>query len=256
MHALTISHRFTLDICISYTIVLSSTMKQNLNLCERPAKVTSGMSRRNYNQYCALANALDQMGERWTLLIIRQLLSGPKRFKDLLDGLPGIGTNLLAARLKQLEADGILQHGKLPPPAASAVYELTERGRELEPVIHALARWGRPLLGHPLKGDKFQPTYVLVAMRSIFNPKAASGVRETYEYHVEGEVFHAEVEDGTVEISMGAGREPAFVLTSDAQTFLLVGTEQLEMKEALASGRMKLEGSREAFKRSGAIFSG
>ena len=214
------------------------------------------MSRRSYNQYCAVTHALDRVGERWTLLIIRQLLSGPKRFKDLLDGLPGIGTNLLAARLKQLEADEILQHGTLPPPAASAVYELTVRGRELEPVIHALARWGRPLLGRPRKGDKFQPSYVLVAMRSIFNPIAASGVRETYEYHVDGEVFHARVEDGTVETSMGPGKDPAFVLTSDAQTFLLIGTGQLEPKGALASGRIKIEGSREAFRRSRDIFSG
>ncbi len=218
--------------------------------------VTTSMSRRSYNQYCALAHALDQMGERWTLLIVRQLLSGPKRFKDLLDGLPGIGTNLLAARLKQLQADEIILHGTLPPPAASAVYELTVRGRELEPVLHALARWGRPLLGRPRKGDKFQPSYVLVAIKSMFRPKAAIGVRETYEYHVEGEVFHTRVEDGAVETSMGPGKDPAFVLTSDAQTFLLVGTDQLELKEALASGRMKIEGSREAFKRSGVIFSG
>src|SRR3954465_14659960 len=100
------------------------------------------MSKRSYNQHCAMARALDALGERWTLLVIRELLPGPKRYKDLLEGLPGIGTNLLAARLRDLEAAGAIQRRMLPPPAGAVVYELTDSGRELESVVLDLARWG------------------------------------------------------------------------------------------------------------------
>src|SRR5215470_18393749 len=110
---------------------------------------------RSYNQYCAVARSLDVIGERWTLLIIRDLLVGPKRYKDLLDGLPGIGTNLLAARLRDLEKAGIVRRTLLPPPAASTVYELTEVGRALEPAIFAIGRWGARFLGSPRETDTF-----------------------------------------------------------------------------------------------------
>src|ERR671931_479526 len=101
-----------------------------------------GRTGRSYLQYAAVARGLDVVGERWTLLIVRDLLLGPKRYKDLLDGLPGIGTNLLAARLRALEKVGLVRRTVLPPPAGSAVYELTESGWELEPVVIALGRWG------------------------------------------------------------------------------------------------------------------
>ena len=104
---------------------------------------------RSYNQFCALAKALDIVGERWTLLITRELLSGPKRFKDLHDALPGIGTNLLSTRMKEMERHELVARGKLPPPAASAIYELTDRGRELGSVVGALTKWGFSLLGSP-----------------------------------------------------------------------------------------------------------
>src|SRR3712207_6674695 len=100
------------------------------------------MSGRSYDQFCALAKALDVLGERWTLLVVRELLLGPKRYSDLLEGLPGIGTNLLATRLKTLEANGLVARRRLPAPAASTVYELTDRGRGLEPALYELMRWG------------------------------------------------------------------------------------------------------------------
>ncbi len=212
------------------------------------------MPKRSYNQYCALANALDRVGQRWTLLVVRQLMTGPKRFKDLLGGLPGIGTNLLSDRLRQLEEDGILARATLPAPAASAVYELTEIGRGLEPAVLALAQWGRPFLGAPRKGEAFQPTWILVAMKSVFRPEAAHGIRETYEYRIDGEVFHVRIEDGTVEVGQGPGWQPVFVFISDAQTFLRVGTGQLDPEAAIGSGALKLEGSWEAFMRSFEIF--
>src|SRR5438270_8716701 len=107
--------------------------------------------KRSYDQYCAVARGLDVIGDRWTLLLVRDLLLGPKRYKDLLEGLPGIGTNLLAARLKELEAAGIVRRGVLPPPAGSSVYELTDKGQALEPAILALGRWGAQFLGVPTR---------------------------------------------------------------------------------------------------------
>jgi DNA-binding HxlR family transcriptional regulator len=102
-----------------------------------------------YDQYCPIAHSLGLVGERWTLLVVRELLHGPKRYTDLADHLPGIGTNILAVRLKELEAAGIVEKRKLPPPFASTVYELTASGRQLRPVLHELARFGARLMGPP-----------------------------------------------------------------------------------------------------------
>jgi DNA-binding HxlR family transcriptional regulator len=104
---------------------------------------------KRYDQYCPIACSLGVLGERWTLLVVRELLHGPKRYTDLLDHLPGIGTNILAARLKELESAGIVEKRKLPPPAASTVYELSEVGQALRPVLHEFARFGARLMGPP-----------------------------------------------------------------------------------------------------------
>src|SRR5215212_1502533 len=132
--------------------------------------------KRSYGQYCTVARALDVVGERWTLLLVRELSTGPKRFKDLVGGLPGIGTNLLAARLKTLEQQGIVQRATLPPPAGSNVYELTGLGRSLEPVIVALSRWGAKLLDAPHEDDDLRAGWAAVAMRSAIGGGARAAV--------------------------------------------------------------------------------
>ncbi|OIV36371.1 transcriptional regulator, partial [Mangrovactinospora gilvigrisea] len=111
------------------------------------------MPRRSYDQYCALSRALDVLGERWTLLIVRELLSGPRRYTDLHADLPGISTDVLAARLREAEADGLVARRRLTRPAAATVYELTERGRALLPVLGVLAEWGGPLLADRRETD-------------------------------------------------------------------------------------------------------
>jgi len=213
------------------------------------------MAKRRYDQYCAAARALDIVGDRWTLLLIRDLLIGPKRYTDLLEGLPGIGTNLLADRLKTLEAAGIVRQRELPPPAASTVYELTDRGRGLEPVVVGLARWGLELLGEYDGETAWRPEWSVLAMRATFRPDVASGVTETYRFRIGDEVFHATVDDGSVETARGPGPEPAVSVETDPETFLAVASGTLSLEEAVESGAYRVEGDMQALRRCGEIFS-
>ena len=129
---------------------------------------------KRYDQYCPIACSLGLVGERWTLLVVRELMHGPKRYTDLVDGLHGIGTNILAARLKELEAAGLVERRKLPPPAASTVYELTPTGRELRPVLHELARFGARLMGPPPL-DALNPGWLVDALDLSLSPISPTG---------------------------------------------------------------------------------
>src|SRR5689334_14040601 len=122
-------------------------------------------TRRNYKQFCGLARALDRVGERWTLLIVRNLLLGPRRYSDLLEGLPGITTNLLAARLREMERTGLVEKRKAPPPVRAQVYELTAAGRALEAAIMELARWGGRFLSQPDPRDRMNIGWGLLSMK-------------------------------------------------------------------------------------------
>ena len=129
---------------------------------------------KRYDQYCPIACSLSLVGERWTLLVVRELMHGPKRYTDLVDGLHGIGTNILAARLKELEAAGLVERRKLPPPAASNVYELTSTGQELRPVLHELARFGARLMGPPPL-DALDPGWLVDALDLALSPISPVG---------------------------------------------------------------------------------
>jgi DNA-binding HxlR family transcriptional regulator len=124
---------------------------------------------RSYGQFCALARALDVIGDRWTLLIVRELLLRPCRYTDLRDGLPGIATNLLAERLRDLEAAGIVQREDPAPPVATALYRLTERGAQLRPVVHQLLRWGAPLMTEPAGSDEFRTRWLVEPVEAMLN---------------------------------------------------------------------------------------
>lgn len=126
------------------------------------------MAERSYNQYCPVAEALDRVGDRWSLLIVRDLFGGAKRFSDLANGLPGIGTNILATRLKSLEGSGIIRRRTLPPPAASAVYELTADGKALEETVSALAHWGTGHLGTPREEQFVGDESLKLGLRGLF----------------------------------------------------------------------------------------
>jgi DNA-binding HxlR family transcriptional regulator len=213
------------------------------------------MSRRSYHQYCATAKTLDLLGERWTLLIVRELLTGPKRYADLLERLPGIGTTLLAARLKHLDQAGVVERTVLPSPARAGAYGLTRAGRELEPAILALARWGlRWTLGQPVPDDVFRPDWAVLAMQAVFDSDAARGVEETYELRVDGDVLYARVHEGAVEAVQGAAQAPDLTLTTDADTLLEIAAGRLTFAQAARQKRLAVDGDPEALTRFSLIF--
>lgn len=208
---------------------------------------------RTYDQYCGLARALDIVGERWTPLVVRELMVGPKRFKDLLDGLPGMGRGLLAARLNHLQEHGIVRRTTLPPPAGSLVYELTGLGDELGEALLPLYAWGNNFLGKPGPNDHMRLGWYLIHFRNGLRPEHARGVHEAYEFRFPDEVRHLRVDDGELDLRQGPAPDPAVVVTLDLETFTALGMGRLSPEEALESGRFKVEGDPEAIARSARI---
>ena len=198
------------------------------------------MARRSYDQYCAVARGLDVIGDRWTLLLVRDLLLGPKRYKDLLSGLPGIGTNLLADRLKELEAAGLIERTVLPPPAGSTVYQLTETGQALEPVMVSLGRWGARFLGAPKKTDVMLPRAHFVAMRGVFNPEAAASLTATYEVRIADLVFEVRIANGRLSSSEGQATNPDVILSMGVETLNALMFHLITPAAAVANGRVKI----------------
>jgi DNA-binding HxlR family transcriptional regulator len=165
---------------------------------------------KRYDQYCPVAHALNLVGERWALFVVLELMRGPKRYTDLAESLPGIGTNILASRLRDLENAGIVTKRRLPPPAASRVYELTDYGRELKPVIRELALWGARSLGPPGVHEELFPGWLANAVDTVLAPLAPVG---RFEFRVGDEV--ASLVDG--EGRAGPVEDPEVVVEGDAQ---------------------------------------
>jgi len=205
--------------------------------------------KRSYNQYCGVAKALDVVGDRWTLLIVRDLLIGPKRFKDLLDCLPGIGTNLLSSRLKELEQNGIIKKDILPPPAGSNVYILTERGKALEDTLTSLVKWGITLLDSNSQEDFFNPTWLMYGMKVYFRPSEAEGVNETYEFRIDGTVFHVRIKNGVLDTAQGSATNPDLVIETDTNNLVALMRMEKNLSKLVDSGDLKYEGDKNAFVR-------
>ena len=197
---------------------------------------------RTYCDGCAAAHALDLVGERWALLVVRELLLGPKRFTDLRAGLPSASPNVLAQRLRELEVAGVVRRRKLPPPAASKVYELTDWGMELEPVVIGLGRWGARSPSRP-HDAAIGVDSIILALRTMFDPRAADGLRASYELRLGEDRFHAEVAEGRFEVVRGGAQRPDATIETDPATLraLVFGGRGLD--EALRSGDLKLEGA-------------
>src|SRR5215216_4641177 len=203
---------------------------------------------RTYDDGCAAAHALDLVGERWALLVVRELLLGPKRFTDLRAGLPGASPNVLAQRLRELERAGVVRRRKLPPPAASRVYELTDWGMELEPVIIRLGRWGARSPSRPRDAGLGVDSLIL-SFRTMFDPRAADGLNASYELRLGEESFRAEVADGRFEVARGGTDRPDAIIEADPATLAALVYEGRELAEALRSGDIRIEGEREAVER-------
>ncbi len=199
------------------------------------------MATRTYGQYCGLARAAEILGERWGLLIVRDLLVAPKRFTDLQRGLAGIPTSVLTARLKELEVAGVVRRRVLPRPEGSIVYELTAYGWELEDVLVQFGRWGAKSLGDPRADEIITADSMVVALRSTFRAEAAQGLHATFELRVGEIVLNARVDDGEVEVH--AGPAPAADLSIEAgpQIRALMAGE-ITPREAVRRGVVRVRG--------------
>jgi DNA-binding HxlR family transcriptional regulator len=175
---------------------------------------------RSYQQHCGVARALDIVGERWALLVVRELVLGPKRFTDLRQGLPGIATNVLSQRLKEMERDGIIARRVLPPPAASTVYELTEYGRELEPIMLQLGAWAAKTLGERTPYATLRGEWLMVALKAMLRPEAAKGVDAVIAVVFEDGAFTVRLADGSLEVSPGRPEHTDLALQTDPDTLL------------------------------------
>jgi DNA-binding HxlR family transcriptional regulator len=189
---------------------------------------------RSYGDRCGIARALDVVGERWALLIVREMLLGPKRFTDLRAGLPKLGPDVLSQRLRDLEQAGIVRRGKLPPPAASRVYELTDRGQELEPVILGLGRWGSQ---EPFPPDsELGPDAAVLALKTMFDPSRAAGLDEAYELRFGELPYRLRVVDGRLDAARGSADAPAATIATDPATLARVLWHGLPVSELMITG--------------------
>ncbi|HEX8051468.1 MAG TPA: winged helix-turn-helix transcriptional regulator [Thermoleophilaceae bacterium] len=213
------------------------------------------MPEHRYQQYCGLARALDVAGDRWTLLIVRELVPGPRRFTDLIDGLPGISRNLLTERLRALERDGVIAREDLPPPAARQVYGLTADGRDLAEAMTGLIGWGARRLGERDPTDSFRPRWAAMAMANFADREAARGVSETYQYLVGRLAFYFTIDDGAIRLRDGFAHDPAVTLTTDEETWEAVTSGKVTAASAAATGALTVAGDPRAAKRLGNIFS-
>lgn len=213
------------------------------------------MPEHRYQQYCALARALDVAGDRWSLLIVRELVPGPRRFTDLLEGLPGVSRNLLTERLRDLERDGVVTRHELPPPAARQVYALTDDGRDLAAAVGPLIAWGARRMRDREPTDSFHPRWAAVAMSVLANREAASGVHEAYQFVVGGWAFHFVIDDGAIVVRDGHTERPAVTWTADELTWSQIVSGALTPSAAIAAGALTVHGDPKAAKRLGKIFS-
>jgi DNA-binding HxlR family transcriptional regulator len=202
------------------------------------------VSKRSYGQLCPLARALDIVGERWTLLILSELGFGPKRYTDLMDALPSIGPQVLAVRLRELSAAGLVEKDRMPPPAASTVYQLTAMGRELKPALAALARFGLQFAQTPEVGDRFRLGSYLTALTAPRSPRPIDADNAVVEVRVDEEVFHVWLKDGAVDVREGAAETPDATLMSDRATFLRLAGGETSLGEALQRKQASIEGDR------------
>jgi len=204
---------------------------------------------RSYAQLCGIATALDVIGDRWTPLVLRDLLLGPLRFGDLTEGLPGIGTNTLAARLKHLEAAGVVDRRLLPLPDRGTVYELTTYGRELEPILMALGRWGAKSMGRLGPDVSSRSRWLVAAMLAFRGEGRRIARRTTWELRLTDGAFTVRAEGTSLILTAGAPDDADLVITAEDAELHRLLTRQLKPAEAVATGAVTLDGDASALPR-------
>ncbi|NEY32636.1 transcriptional regulator [Streptomyces sp. PRKS01-65] len=200
----------------------------------------SPRTRRSYDQYCSVARALDVVGDRWTLLIVRELLAGPRRYTDLHADLPGVSTDVLASRLKDMERDGLTTRRRLPPPGAVYVYELTPRGRQLLPVLQALGSWGAAELGERRPTDAVRAHWFALPLLRALDGEGEGVVEvrlDEGDFHV-----HAGAAEGPVYGDGPAPGDPDVRLVLDAGTCAAIGRGEVGVAQAVRDGRVEVTG--------------
>jgi DNA-binding HxlR family transcriptional regulator len=197
---------------------------------------------RSYADPCGIARALDIIGDRWALLVVRELIFGPRRFAQLRSGLSGISPNVLAQRLRDLEGAGVLRHDMLGPPASVPVYQLTSRGQALEPVLLELGRWGSQ---QPLPtGHELSAAALLMALKTLFDPAAAAD--GTFALRLDGEWYQVTVAGQAIDITRACPAQPAVTLDTDVVTLRSVAFGREPLGQAEWAGRLKITGDRRA----------
>ena len=200
---------------------------------------------RSYGDPCGIARALEIVGERWALLVVRELLLGPKRFTDLRAGLPHVGPDVLSQRLRELEQAGVIRRGKLPPPAGSQVYELTDWGRRLEPVLLRLGRWGSRAPFPPGDG-KLGVDSLVLTLKTLYDPSRADGlIGSVFELSLDGQPFELRPASERLEAARGAARDPQATIATDPRTLEAV----LWHGRPLRSAELTMVGDRRAAQR-------
>src|SRR4051812_45663570 len=210
-------------------------------------------SKRSYGDRCGVARALDVVGDRWALLVVREMLLGPKRFTDLRAGLPNLGPDVLSQRLRDLEAAGIVRRGALGPPSGNRIYELTPRGQELEPVVLALGAWGSRA-PFPEGDAGLGVDSAVLALKTLFDSGAAGSLDEEIELRLDGERFRARIAGGRLDVARGAAADPTAIVETDPETLARVLWHGRRLTAALKSGDLRIEGDRSAARRFLALF--
>jgi DNA-binding HxlR family transcriptional regulator len=203
---------------------------------------------RTYGDGCGIAHALDLIGERWALLVVRELLLGPKRFTDLRDGLPKASPNVLSQRLRELEQAGIVQRRKLPPPAGAWIYELTDWGRDLKPIVISLGTWALRSQSFP-EDAPVGTDSIILALGTFFDPEAAGDLTARYEIRLGEQAFTIRIADGAIDVARGPADDADAVVESDATTLSALIWQGRDLADALAAGDVTVEGDERAVTR-------
>ncbi|HYV59548.1 MAG TPA: winged helix-turn-helix transcriptional regulator [Acidimicrobiia bacterium] len=201
---------------------------------------------RGYGQFCGLARALELVGGRWALLVVRDLLTGPKRFSELQEGLNGIPTNVLTSRLRELEEAGIVERRVQAKPGGGVAYALTDYGLELEEPVLRLGFWGAKTMGSPCEGDFISMDSLALALRGAFRPDRGRGPQRLYELRVDGKALRLLVKDSRVSTPAASTEEPDVVIDSEPGVMGELLSGAVDLDKATESGRVRVEGDRAA----------